>query len=85
MAVYRTTTRSSQPQRRARPVVTPTSCPIRCSSAPISHVSSVGKPPPPTRVVYALTTPWTAPTLFAGSPSPEHTPPTVVDEEVTYG
>ena len=44
---------------------------------------SVGNGPPPTRVVYALTTPITFPIIFGGMPRPVHTPPMVVEEEVT--
>lgn len=47
--------------------------------------SSVGKAPTPTRVVYALTTPYTRPMCDGGTPRPVHTPPTVQLEEVTKG
>ena len=50
---------SSQPQRRGRPVTEPNSLPRFASRAPISSVSSVGKGPVPTRVVYAFTIPST--------------------------
>ncbi len=50
---------SSQPQRRGRPVTEPNSLPRSASRAPVSSVSSVGKGPVPTRVVYALTMPST--------------------------
>ena len=46
---------------------------------------SVGNGPPPTRVVYALTTPMVLPMRLGGIPSPVHTPPIVVDEDVTKG
>src|SRR5262245_31089837 len=46
---------------------------------------SVGNGPPPTLVVYALITPITVPIALGGIPSPVHTPPIVVAEEVTNG
>ncbi len=45
------------PHLLRRPVVTPTSPPISCSVLPTSPICSVGNGPPPTRVVYDLTTP----------------------------
>lgn len=47
--------------------------------------NSVGKQPLPTRVRYALTTPYTSPIFLGGTPSPVHTPPTVQLLEVTIG
>jgi hypothetical protein len=47
--------------------------------------NSVGNGPPPTRVVYAFTTPMTFRIFLGGIPNPVHTPPMVVDEDVTYG
>lgn len=44
---------------------------------------SVGNGPPPTRVVYALTTPMIFLMLVGGTPRPVQTPPTAVLEEVT--
>ena len=46
---------------------------------------SVGKGPPPTLVVYALTTPIVLLMNLGGIPSPVHTPPIVAEEEVTKG
>jgi len=46
-----TSTMSSQPQRRLRPVVAPNSWPTRWIRSPISSASSVTKGPLPTRVV----------------------------------
>ena len=51
MAEYRTATRSSQPQRRGRPVVVPYSWPRSRIRSPISSSNSVGQGPAPTRVV----------------------------------
>ena len=45
----------------------------------------MGNGPPPTRVVYALTTPIVVPISLGGIPSPVHTPPTAVAELVTNG
>lgn len=49
----------------------------------LTSVSSVGKPPDPTRVKYAFTTPYTSPTTRGGIPRPVHTPPTEQLDEVT--
>lgn len=51
----------------------------------ITFVSSVEKAPAPTLVVYALTMPMTSPIFLGCMPSPEHTPPIVQFDEVTYG
>ena len=48
--VQATSTESSQPQRRARPVVAPNSRPMLCSMSPMASFS-VTKGPLPTRVV----------------------------------
>ena len=50
---------SSQPHLLGRPVVTPNSFPSVRSNSPFSPVSSVGKGPDPTRVMYALAIPMT--------------------------
>ena len=42
---------SNQPHLRGRPVVAPNSAPRVRNSSPVSSRSSVGKGPPPTRVV----------------------------------
>jgi hypothetical protein len=39
IVVYRSKTRSSQPQRRFRPVVTPHSLPRVCKCSPISYIN----------------------------------------------
>src|SRR5207247_5208048 len=82
---YRTATASYQPQRRGRPVTAPYSLPLSRSRLPISPVSSVGNGPSPTRVVYAFTTPITAPIARGPTPSPVHTPPIDAFDDVTYG
>ena len=48
-------------------------------------MSSVGKAPGPTLVVYALTTPYTLPISRGGTPNPVQTAPIVQFEEVTKG
>ena len=131
MAVYFTTTVSSQPHRRGLPVVTPYSWPRLRILSPSSCMkeydegewvrerrrgrekegegeegereererereresvwnnytffSSVGNSPAPTRVVYALTTPYTVLTSLGGIPSPVHTPPALQLDDVTKG
>jgi hypothetical protein len=45
----------------------------------------VGNGPPPTLVVYALTTPIAFPIIFGGIPRPVQTPPTEVEDDVTKG
>ena len=77
--------KSSQPHLRFRPVVTPNSAPVFCRYSPSSFLSSLGKAPAPTRVVYAFTTPKTFPILFGGIPSPVHTPPIEQLLDVTQG
>ena len=66
------TTRSSQPQRRARPVVVPNSSQWFLAVPPslvlASPSSSVGKGPVPTRVVNALITPCTSFICHGGMP-----------------
>src|SRR5271165_2958790 len=84
-AAYRATTASNQPVRRGRPVVTPYSPPVRRSHSPCSSVSSVGKGPAPTRVVYALAIPMTFVIRVGPMPDPTHAPPAVGEDEVTNG
>src|SRR5919108_638151 len=57
---YLSATRSSQPVRRARPVVVPNSPPASRIWSPSASSSSVGNGPAPTRVVYALAMPQTS-------------------------
>src|SRR6185312_10708430 len=82
---YLAITASNQPQRRARPVVTPYSPPALRSQSPWSPSSSVGNGPAPTRVVYALTMPMTVVIRVGPIPEPAQAPPAVGDEEVTNG
>src|SRR5918993_4847332 len=76
---------SYQPQRRSRPVETPTSPPTFQSFSPSASNSSVGNGPDPTRVVYALITPITRSIRVGPTPAPVHTPPAIGFEEVTKG
>ena len=82
---YRAITASNQPQRRARPVVTPYSPPVLRRCSPCSSFSSVGNGPEPTRVVYALTMPMTLVIRVGPIPAPTQAPPAVGFEEVTNG
>jgi hypothetical protein len=82
---YRAITASNHPQRRSRPVVTPTSPPVLRRYSPHSSCSSVGNGPEPTRVVYALRMPSTAPIAVGPMPAPTAAPPAVGLDEVTYG
>src|SRR5207247_5189709 len=84
-APYRTATASYQPQRRGRPVTAPYSLPVSRRRLPIFPNSSVGSGPSPTRVVYAFTTPITAPMARGPTPRPVHPPPMVAFDDVTYG
>src|SRR5437016_628468 len=85
IVAYRAAGPSNQPQRRGRPVVEPYSLPRVRSCSPGWSRDSVGKGPPPTRVVYALETPITRCTCFGEMPSPVATPPAAALEDVTYG
>src|SRR3990172_271350 len=82
---YFNATKSSQPQRRGRPVVEPNSTPVVLNVSPIESLSSVGKGPLPTLVQYALTTPIISLIAVGGIPSPVQAPPTVGLELVTNG
>src|ERR1700757_1213470 len=82
---YRAITASNQPQRRARPVVTPYSPPLLRRYSPHSSLSSVGNGPDPTRVVYAFTMPITLLIRVGPTPAPTHAPPAVGFDEVTDG
>ena len=84
-AAWRTTTASNQPQRRGRPVVEPNSTPTSRNLSPTSSWRSVGKGPPPTRVVYALEMPSTRETCRGGTPAPVPTAPVTTFDEVTNG
>ena len=82
-AAYRVTTASNQPVRRGLPVVAPNSPPLARRSSPTWSVSSVGKGPSPTRVVYALATPTTRSIRVGPTPVPVSAPPAVGFDEVT--
>ena len=84
-AAYLSATRSSQPQRRGRPVVVPNSPPASRSASPISSSSSVGNGPAPTRVEYALATPQTSSMSLGPTPAPAHAAPATVFDDVTNG
>src|SRR6266436_7838939 len=80
---YRRTARSSQPQRLGRPVTAPNSLPRSRTSRASRSGISVGKGPPPTRVVYALETPRSCLILVGGTPTPVVAPPEVALDDVT--
>src|ERR671933_1313517 len=82
---YRATTASNQPQRRSRPVVTPTSPPCLRRYSPLASNSSVGNGPEPTRVVYALRIPTTRLIRVGPIPEPTAAPPAVGFDDVTNG
>ena len=82
---YRAITASNQPQRRSRPVVTPTSPPCLRRYSPHSSNSSVGNGPVPTRVVYALRMPTTPVIRVGPMPLPDAAYPAVGLDEVTNG
>src|SRR5690606_9199783 len=77
--------RSNQPQRRGLPVVDPNSLPSFLIRSPSSSISSVGKGPLPTRVLYALKIPYTSPMRLGATPSPVQAPAVTVLELVTKG
>ena len=81
--VWRTSTASNQPQRRGRPVTVPNSWPRSPSNWPTESVSSLGKGPPPTRVVYALAMPSTYCAALGPRPEPVGALPATVFDEVT--
>src|SRR2546425_5680018 len=83
--VYRETTASNQPTRRARPVVVPYSRPTSRIRSPVASSSSVGIGPYPTRVVKALYTPRVRSTRVGGIPDPVSAPPADGEDDVTYG
>src|SRR4030095_4513829 len=85
MMVYFNAGRSSQPQRRGRPVVAPNSFPDFRISSPVASSSSVGNGPLPTRVQYALKIPYTSPIRDGAMPNPVQVPAVMVFEEVTNG
>src|SRR5258705_10918780 len=82
-AAYGSTRAPSQPHRRGRPVVAPNPAPTFRSRSPVASVSSVGKGPLPTRVVYALVMPITEWIDVGPSPAPTAAFPATVFEEVT--
>src|SRR6185295_13011137 len=84
-APIRSAGRSSQPQRRGRPVVAPNSPPAIRNLSPASPCSSVGNGPEPTLVAYALVIPTTASIAVGPIPALWHAPAAIVDDEVTYG
>src|SRR5678809_1479444 len=71
--------RSSQPQRRGRPVVAPYSPPALRRRSPASPCSSVGNGPSPTRVAYAFVMPTTASTCVGPMPALWHAPAAIAD------
>src|SRR3954469_18005328 len=72
---YLSATRSSQPQRRGRPVVVPYSPPAYRIRSPTSSSSSLGNGPEPTRVAYAFAIPHTSSISFGPTPAPAQAPP----------
>src|SRR5205085_8323210 len=77
--------KSSQPQRRGRPVTAPNSFPRSRTSLASRSGISVGNGPPPTLVVYAFEIPSTCLIFVGGTPTPVAAPPDVALEDVTYG
>ncbi len=84
-AAKRSPTRSSQPQRRSRPVVAPNSPPTSRMRSPRSGSASLGNGPAPTRVRYALATPTTLVMRVGPMPQPVQAPPAIGLEDVTKG
>src|SRR5579859_185630 len=82
---YRSSGRSTQPQRRGRPVTAPYSLPRARRMSPMASLISLGNGPSPTRVQYALVTPITERIAFGATPVPVTAPPEVALEEVTNG
>src|SRR5205823_11883287 len=82
---YASSGRSSQPQRRGRPVTAPNSLPRLRILSPAESNSSVGNGPSPTRVQYALLTPITESIVLGATPVPITAPPEVALDEVTKG
>src|SRR5262249_56669728 len=78
-------TASNQPQRRRRPVVTPTSPPVFDRYSPFASNNSVGNGPEPTRVVYAFKMPSTVVMRVGPMPEPTAAPPAVGFDDVTKG
>ena len=75
--------KSSHPHLLGLPVVVPNYWPFYLNLWPIWSLSSEGKGPSPTLVVYALTTPITVYILSGLKPNPVDTPPIDVLDEVT--
>ena len=80
-----TRTPSNQPHLLFRLVTVPNSFPLVPSNSPISSVSSVGKGPSPTLVVYAFATPITLSINVGPTPAPIHAPPDIGFDDVTKG
>ena len=77
--------RSSQPHLLGLPVVAPNSAPSFLSLFPMPFLSSVGKGPSPTRVVYAFATPITFLIFCGATPAYPVTPPDKIVLAVTKG
>src|SRR6476620_12110249 len=82
---YFTAIVSNQPQRRGRRVVVPYSLPRSRMYWPVAFSCSVGKGPPPTRVLYAFMMPKKFFTVFGGTPAPVYRPSAEQELLVTYG
>ena len=82
---YFNVTRSNHPHLLGRPVVVPYSCPSSRILSPVASRSSVTYGPSPTRLEYALMTPYTFPISEAERPVPVRMPPIVGFDDVTYG
>src|SRR3954467_9405240 len=85
LIAYLSATRSSQPQRRGRPVVVPYSPPASRMRSPSSSSSSLGNGPDPTRLAHAWARPPTSSISFGPPPAPAHAAPATVFDDVTNG
>src|ERR1017187_10967753 len=83
--VRRKAGKSSQPQRRGRPVVLPNSRPTSRKRSPDLSRSSGGNGPLPTLGVYAFTMPTTVSMEVGPTPQPVQAPRAVVEDEVGEG
>ena len=80
-----TKTPSNQPHLLFLLVTVPNSCPFSPKWLPTSSVSSVGKGPSPTLVVYAFVIPKTKFIELGPHPDPVAAEAATVFDEVTYG
>ena len=81
----RSATRSSQPQRRSRPVTVPNSPPISRTRSCAGPSISLGNGPSPTRVTYAFETPTTSSIRCGPMPKLTAAPAAIGLDDVTNG